>query len=77
MKLTANTILITGGATGIGLALAKRLSEENQVIVCGRNEVALQKAKDEVPALVTRVCDVADTLSRREMVEWLKAEHPA
>ncbi|MGD7217437.1 oxidoreductase, partial [Ralstonia pseudosolanacearum] len=36
MKLTANTILITGGATGIGLALAKRLSEENQVIVCGR-----------------------------------------
>ncbi len=77
MKLTANTILVTGGATGIGLALAKRLSESNQVIICGRNEAALQKATDEVPALVTRVCDVADTLSRREMVEWLKAEHPA
>ena len=59
MKLTANTILVTGGATGIGLALAKRLSESNQVIICGRNEAALQKATDEVPALVTLMSGVA------------------
>lgn len=77
MKLTGNTILITGGATGIGLALAKRLSEVNRVIICGRSEAALQKAKAEAPALVTRVCDIADTLSRRAMVQWLKSGHPA
>lgn len=77
MKLTENTILITGGATGIGSALARSLSEKgNQVIICGRNEAALQKAQEEVPALVTRVCDVADAESRRSMVQWLKTSHP-
>ncbi|MGH9916699.1 MAG: SDR family NAD(P)-dependent oxidoreductase, partial [Pyrinomonadaceae bacterium] len=39
MKFTRNTILVTGGATGIGLALARRLSQDgNQVIICGRSE---------------------------------------
>lgn len=77
LKLTGNTILITGGATGIGLALARRLSEGNQVIICGRSEAALHQAKIEVPTLVSRVCDVADAASRRAMVEWLQAEHPS
>lgn len=78
MKLTENTILITGGATGIGFALARRLSEkDNQVIICGRNEAALRQAREQAPALVTRICDVADTESRRSMVDWLKANHPA
>lgn len=76
MKLTGNTILITGGATGIGFALARRLSEKgNRVIICGRNDAALRKAQEEAPALVTRICDVADTASRRSMVDWLKANH--
>ncbi len=78
MNLTGNTILITGGATGIGLALARRLAQQgNQVIICGRSEASLDKARQEVPELVTRVCDVTDTDSRRSMVEWLKADHPA
>ncbi|WCM91856.1 SDR family NAD(P)-dependent oxidoreductase [Acidovorax sp. NCPPB 2350] len=78
MLLTGNTILITGGATGIGFALARQLSERgNRVIICGRSAGALQKAQAAAPALVTRVCDVTDAESRRSMVEWLKAEHPA
>lgn len=77
MKLTGKTILITGGATGIGLSLARRLSlQGNQVIICGRSETTLQKAHDEVPALITRVCDVASSESRRSMLEWLEASHP-
>lgn len=77
MKLTDNTILITGGATGIGLALAKRFSaEDNQVIICGRSETALQKAKSEAPALITHTCDVTDATSRRAMIQWLKTNHP-
>ena len=76
--LKGNTILITGGATGIGLAFARRFSEEgNQVIICGRSEAALEKAQQGAPGLVTRLCDVADAVSRRAMVEWLKADHPS
>ena len=76
MNLTANTILITGGATGIGLALAEQLSKRgNSVIVCGRNEDALKKAQARVPALVTRFCDVTDAKSRQSMVGWLNTEH--
>ncbi|MBA8879168.1 SDR family oxidoreductase [Phyllobacterium myrsinacearum] len=78
MRLTQNTILITGGATGIGLALARRLFEKgNQVIVCGRSEAALLSAQNELPGLITRICDVADTDSRRSMVEWLKTNYPS
>lgn len=77
MKLTGHTILITGGATGIGFALARRLSQDgNQVIICGRSDAALRRAQSEVPALVTRICDIADTDSRRSMVAWLKTSHP-
>lgn len=78
MNLTANTILVTGGATGIGFALARQLSERgNRVIICGRSAETLQNAQAAVPALITHVCDVADTESRRAMVEWLSTAYPA
>lgn len=78
MKLTGNTILITGGASGIGLALATRLLEEgNQVIACGRNAGVLAKAQQEAPGLITRICDIADPADRRSMVDWLEANHPS
>ena len=52
MNLTSNTILITGGATGIGFALAQQLSDRgNLVIICGRNEAAcngLMKSDSEI-----------------------------
>jgi uncharacterized oxidoreductase len=77
MNLTANTILITGGATGIGFALAQQLTERgNCVIICGRNEKALHKAQMKVPTLITHVCDITDAESRRSLLEWLKADHP-
>ena len=45
MKTTGNTIFISGGSAGIGLAIAKKLSDEGKrVIINGRNAERLQKA---------------------------------
>lgn len=77
MKLTHNTILITGGATGIGLAMARRFAADgNQVIICGRTASSLAQAEAEVPGVITRVCDVADPTSRDALTQWLQDEHP-
>jgi uncharacterized oxidoreductase len=77
MNLAANTILITGGAVGIGFALARQLAERgNRVIICGRSEEALRKAQADVPSLITRICDLTDTESRKALVDWLVTAHP-
>lgn len=77
MKLAGNTILITGGATGIGFALAERfLRAGSEVIICGRREDKLQEAKAKYPALHTHVCDVADEGERAALFEWATKEFP-
>ena len=44
MELSDNKILITGGASGIGLGLTERfIKENNTVIICGRRESALKQ----------------------------------
>lgn len=78
MQLTNNTILITGGATGIGLALAAAfLQKGNTVIVCGRRETALHEAQRQFPALITIVADVATPTGRTQLANWVKATYPA
>jgi uncharacterized oxidoreductase len=78
MKRSGNTILITGGAAGIGLAFAERfLKRGNQVIVVGRREEKLREAKEKFPELHTRVCDVANEADRNALHEWVTREFPA
>ena len=77
MNLSGNTILVTGGASGIGLALAKRfLDRGNEVIVCGRREERLKQVRDELPDIKTYVCDVSDTSERENLVRWVTSEFP-
>lgn len=77
MILSGNTILITGGASGIGLALAERfLKADNKVIIVGRRKEKLEEAKNKFPALHTRVCDVAREEDRLSLADWLKKEFP-
>ena len=77
MRLSGNKVLITGGASGIGLGLAERFAEDgNSVIVCGRRESALMEAAQQVPGLVTRTADISTADGRTELFYWVKAEHP-
>jgi uncharacterized oxidoreductase len=70
MKTSGNTVLITGGSSGIGLEFAKQLlALGNTVIATGRDEKKLQKAKSLLPALRIFKSDV----SRPEEIEALLA----
>jgi uncharacterized oxidoreductase len=61
MKMTGNTILITGGTSGIGLELAIQLSQrKNTVIVTGRDSAKLQELRKRFPTLHTYQSDVSD-----------------
>jgi uncharacterized oxidoreductase len=65
MHLSDHTVLITGGSSGIGLALAKRFrSRGNEVIVCGRRSEALEAAAASVPGLHTLVADTGSEEAR-------------
>jgi uncharacterized oxidoreductase len=77
MKTKGNTILITGGATGIGLALAEALLKEgNQVIICGRREEKLLEAKNRLPSLHIKRCDIAGGDNRNNLFRWTTTEFP-
>jgi len=78
MRLSGNTILLTGGASGIGLAFARRfLDAGNTVILCGRREEKLREARDQHPGFVTRACDLAQPQEREALIAWATREHPA
>lgn len=71
MKITGNTILITGGGTGIGFSLAKAFVESrNEVIICGRREHKLLEAKNKLPEIHIKVCNVAKEDNRLELRDW-------
>lgn len=76
MQLQNNKILITGGATGIGLGLTERfISENNAVIICGRRQEALKEVADRFPNVITRVCDISLVADRLELYNWIRENH--
>lgn len=61
MNLKSNTILITGGGSGIGFELAKQLLKHgNTIIITGRDQAKLEKAKKELPGIHSYQSDVSD-----------------
>lgn len=77
MELSGNTVLITGGTSGIGLAFAEEfIREGSKVIICGRREHRLQQLQEKHPGLITRVADVATAEGRENLAQWVMAEHP-
>ena len=76
MKLANNKILITGGASGIGLGLTERFVQENNtVIICGRRESVLRKAAEKFPSVITRICDLSDESERIVLFDWISQNH--
>ena len=76
MKITNNKILITGGASGIGLGLTERfIKENNTVIICGRREDILKEVSDKFPSVITKVCDLSNEAERIELYNWVAQNH--
>ncbi|HMJ48639.1 MAG TPA: SDR family NAD(P)-dependent oxidoreductase, partial [Ferruginibacter sp.] len=76
MKIANNKILITGGASGIGLGLSERfINEKNTVIICGRREDALKVAAVKMPAIITYQCDLSVKEEREGLYDWISKEH--
>lgn len=77
MKTSGNTILITGGGTGIGLALAEMFVQQyNQVLICGRRQEKLEEAQKRVPELKFFRCDLANPQGRQNLHDWATKEFP-
>jgi len=77
MNLSNNKIIITGGASGIGLGLTERfIKENNTVIICGRREEVLEEASAKFPGVITKVCDISNEAERTELFNWVEANHP-
>lgn len=76
MKLQNNTVLITGGSSGIGLEFGKVLLQSgNKVIICGRSAEKLAEAKRQHPAFITYVCDLSESSQCLDLARKIAENH--
>ena len=77
MKLSGNTIFITGGGSGIGRGLAEALHRRgNTVIIAGRRVESLQATLQANPGMKAVQLDVEDPASIDRVAAQLTAENP-
>ncbi|WP_029284908.1 SDR family oxidoreductase [Pedobacter sp. R20-19] len=77
MKTTGNTIFISGGSAGIGLAIAKKFNEAgNKIIINGRSEERLLSALRELNNAVAIQGDLSIQADRNRIAAELKNNHP-
>ena len=77
MQTSNNTVLITGGATGIGLALAiEFLNKGNEVIICGRRESILNEVKSKYPQMHIYKADISKLEERKSLINWATQNFP-
>jgi uncharacterized oxidoreductase len=77
MKTTGNTIFISGGSAGIGLAIAKKLSKSgNKIIINGRSEERLQNALKQLDNAAAIQGDLSLEADRIRIAKQLKEDYP-
>jgi uncharacterized oxidoreductase len=77
MQISGNTVLITGGSSGIGLALAERFSKAgNEVIVTGRRAALLAEVTRRLPSVSTIVSDSGNPADRAQLAAEVTARFP-
>lgn len=77
MNISENTILITGGGSGIGRALAEALhARGNQIIIAGRREDALKEAAAANPGMAWATLDVDDPAAVAAFGSRIVKDHP-
>lgn len=78
MNIAGNTILITGGGSGIGRGLAEALhARGNRIIVTGRREAALAEVAAAHPGMAFAPLDIADPAAIRAFAARVVEDHPA
>lgn len=77
MQTANNTVLITGGGSGIGLALATAFLEKgNNVLIAGRDENRLKSATKQIPNMKWRKCDISKAEERDKLVLEIERNYP-
>jgi uncharacterized oxidoreductase len=78
MNLTGNTILITGGGSGIGRGLAEQLQKlGNQVIIAGRRQSALDETTAANPGMKSLQLDIESPAAIQSFAGQLTADFPS
>ncbi|HVJ05521.1 MAG TPA: SDR family oxidoreductase [Candidatus Saccharimonadales bacterium] len=78
MKMTGNTILITGGGSGIGRALAENFhAHGNHVIIAGRRKQVLDEVTAANPGMKSLILNIEDRAAIRSFAARIAKEYPA
>lgn len=77
MRISGNTILITGGGSGIGAAIAHELhAADNRVIITGRRQAVLDEVVAAHPGMTGRTLDMTDAAAIRDFAARIVADVP-